>query len=159
MVGMSLLDTTCLYDQIGNEDVPRKRRVSVTLEEDWFQKNIHRSKQPSSLSVKRCWSMLKAPLDTYSSLQVMFLFKRSMLDWPKMGAAIAKLAEKEYFEAKAAKLLAIRAERRFHAKQLKMGKENSVRKHAKAICDFVTVKPVSTRAAKVADKPFKKQRK
>jgi hypothetical protein len=53
--------------------------------------------------VKRYWSLLKEPLTEHSALQSLYMIKRAMLDWPSMGAAIAKRASLEYCEARDAK--------------------------------------------------------
>ena len=40
-----------------------------------------------------------------SALPTLYMIRRAMLDWPKMGAAIAQLAHKEFKMEKAAKKL------------------------------------------------------
>mgnify|MGYP002809581965 FL=1 len=55
------------------------------------------------MNVKRYWSLLKEPLTEHSALQSLYMIKRAMLDWPSMGAAIAKRARLEYCEARDAK--------------------------------------------------------
>ena len=71
----------------------RSLDVTVTLEHDFFEMLCRRNKKPSTTSVKRWWGMLKRPLDDTNVYCTLNLTRRALLDWPKMGAAIAKMAE------------------------------------------------------------------
>jgi hypothetical protein len=65
------------------------------------------NKKPSAVSVQLYWSYLKEPLDAMSALPTLYMIRRAMLDWPKMGVAIAQLALKEFKMEKAAKKLKV----------------------------------------------------
>ncbi len=74
--------------------------VQVTVQSNWFRINNMRNKKPAASQVAKYWAeMLKAE-DSLSINVQLPLIKRAMLEWPKMGAAIAKLAQKEYLRAK-----------------------------------------------------------
>jgi hypothetical protein len=100
---MDIMEEIYLQEQIDRGGAPRQRGVQVTLEADWFRMTALRTKKPSALMVKRYWSLLKEPLTEHSALQSLYMIKRAMLDWPSMGAAIAKRASLEYCEARDAK--------------------------------------------------------
>jgi hypothetical protein len=100
---MDIMEEIHLQEQIDRGGAPRQRGVQVTLEADWFRMTALRTKKPSALMVKRYWSLLKEPLTEHSALQSLYMIKRAMLDWPSMGAAIAKRASLEYCEARDAK--------------------------------------------------------
>ena len=99
---MDIMEEIYLQEQIDRGGAPRQRGVQVTLE-DWFRMTALRTKKPSALMVKRYWSYLKEPMTEHSALQSLYMIKRAMLDWPSMGAAIARRARMEYLETKAAK--------------------------------------------------------
>ncbi len=73
----------------------RSRDVTVTLEHNFFQMLCRRNKKPSVTTVQRWWAVLKQPLDDTNALSILNLVRRALLDWPKMGAAIAKMAHQE----------------------------------------------------------------
>ena len=100
---MDIMEEIYLQEQIDRGGAPRQRGVQVTLEADWFRMTALRTKKPSALMVKRYWSYLKEPMTEHSALQSLYMIKRAMLDWPSMGAAIARRARMEYLETKAAK--------------------------------------------------------
>jgi hypothetical protein len=100
---MNIMEEIYLQEQIDRGGAPRQRGVQVTLEADWFRMTALRTKKPSALMVKRYWSYLKEPMTEHSALQALYMIKRAMLDWPSMGAAIARRASMEYVELKAAK--------------------------------------------------------
>ncbi len=100
---MDIMEEIYLQEQIDRGGVPRQRGVQVTLEADWFRMTALRTKKPSAMMVDRYWSFLKEPLSEHSALQTLYMIKRSMLDWPSMGAAIAKRARLEFCKARDAK--------------------------------------------------------
>jgi hypothetical protein len=82
---------------------PRSQDVTITLEPDYFQMRCRTNKKPSTTSVKRWWALLKRPMDDTNVSTTINLVRRALLDWPKMGAAIAKMAEQEFVLARKAK--------------------------------------------------------
>jgi hypothetical protein len=115
---MDLMEELHLHDQIARGGTPRQRGVTVTLEADWFRMTGLRTKKPSALSVDRYWAILKQPLDETCALQSLYMIKRALLDWPSMGAAIAKRASKEWVHAMLAKK---------HLKRAQLQKDNRAR--------------------------------
>jgi hypothetical protein len=89
-----------LHTEIFHGGVRRAPGVTVTLDKDWFRMHKLRAKKPSAISVKRYWALLKQPLDAMTALPTLYMIRKAMLDWPRMGAAIAKLAHKEFEVAK-----------------------------------------------------------
>ncbi len=73
----------------------RSQDVTVTLENDFFQMLCRRNKKPSKVTVKRWWALLKQPLDDTNVHSILNLVRRSLLDWPKMGAAISEKAQQD----------------------------------------------------------------
>jgi hypothetical protein len=69
--------------------------VTITLENNFFQMLCRRNKQPSKTTVQRWWALLKQPMDDTNAASILNLVRRALLDWPKMGAAIAKMAHQE----------------------------------------------------------------
>ena len=101
----------------------RSQDVTVTLEHDFFEMLCRRNKKPSTTSVKRWWGMLKRPLDDTNVYCTLNLMRRALLDWPKMGAAIAKMAGEELVERRKEKQL----RRRFAAKAAMKLKKQAIR--------------------------------
>ena len=83
---------------------PRSQDVTITLQNDFFLNVCRTNKNPAAKSVKRWWALLKQPLDSTNVYCTMNLVRRALLDWPKMGAAIAKMAEQEFVLARKEKL-------------------------------------------------------
>ena len=80
--------------------------VQVTLLPQWFSICKRWKQKPSVRMVKRYWALMQAPEDSKSMTVQLHMIKRAMIEWPKMGAAIAKLAQKQFHQAKKeAKLL------------------------------------------------------
>jgi hypothetical protein len=74
--------------------------VQVTVQSNWFRINNMRNKKPAASQVAKYWAEMQKAEDSLSINVQLHLIKRAMLEWPKMGAAIAKLAQKEYLRAK-----------------------------------------------------------
>ena len=89
-----------LRDAIFYGGVGKPVGVQVTLATDWFSIRNMRNKKPSVRQVAKYWAEMQKPEDSLSMSTQLFLVKRAMLEWPKMGAAIAKLAQKEFLLAK-----------------------------------------------------------
>jgi hypothetical protein len=89
---------------------PLSSNVTLILEHDYFQMFCHRNKKPSATMVKRWWAVLKRPLDVTNVYSTINLVRRALLDCPKMGAAIAKMARKEFVLAHKEKLRLYRVE-------------------------------------------------
>jgi hypothetical protein len=83
----------------------RSRDVTVTLEHNFFQMLCRRNKKPSVTTVQRWWAVLKQPLDDTNALSILNLVRRALLDWPKMGVAIAQMAKQELVLARKEKKL------------------------------------------------------
>ncbi len=79
--------------------------VTVTLEHNFFQMLCRRNKKPSMTTVQRWWAVLKQPLDDTNVHSILNLVRRSLLDWPKMGAAIAQMAQQDLVLARKEKEL------------------------------------------------------
>ncbi len=73
----------------------RSGDVTVTLENNFFQMLCRRNKKPSKTTVQRWWAVLKQPMDDTNAATILNLVRRALLDWPKMGAAIAQMAHQE----------------------------------------------------------------
>jgi hypothetical protein len=73
----------------------RSVHVTVTLENNFFQMLCRRNKKPSKTTVQRWWDVLKQPMDDTNAASILNLVRRALLDWPKMGAAIAQMAHEE----------------------------------------------------------------
>ncbi len=91
--------------------------VQVTLASDWFSIRNMRNKKPSVRQVARYWALMQAPEDSMAMNVQMHLIKRAMLEWPKMGAAIAKLARTEFLKAKK-EALAVKRRQLYKYKQM-----------------------------------------
>ncbi len=89
---------------------PLSTDVTLTLEPDYFQVLCRRNKKPSATSVKRWWAMIKRPMDDTHVYTPINLVRRALLDWPKMGAAISKMAHKEFVLARKEKVRLKRVE-------------------------------------------------
>ena len=89
-----------LHDDIFDGGVGKPAEVFVTVRQDWFRIRKLRNSKPSVSQVEKYWSWLKRPCDSFLVHSQLHMIKRSMLEWPKMGAAIAKLAQKEFLQAK-----------------------------------------------------------
>jgi hypothetical protein len=89
-----------LRDAASHGGVSRPVGVQLTLLPKWFAICNLRNKKPSVVQVARYWALMQAPEDSMSMNMQMHLIKRAMLEWPKMGAAIAKLAQKQFLQAK-----------------------------------------------------------
>jgi hypothetical protein len=74
--------------------------VQVTLQSNWFRITKMRNKKPAPSQVAKHWAELQKAEHSLSINVQLHLIKRAMLEWPKMGAAIAKLAQKEFIQAK-----------------------------------------------------------
>ncbi len=110
-VGSAMVEAAATYlNTYVRGGPPRSRDVTLTLEHDYFQMLCRRNKKPSATSVKRWWAVVKRPLDDTNVYSIMHLVRRALLDWPKMGASIAKMAEKEFVLARKEKLRRKRVE-------------------------------------------------
>jgi hypothetical protein len=89
-----------LPDLASHGGVSRPVGVQITLLPKWFAICNLRNKKPSVVQVARYWALMQAPEDSMAMNVQMHLIKRAMLEWPKMGAAIAKLAQKQFLQAK-----------------------------------------------------------
>ncbi len=98
---------------------PRDPDVTMTIPKDWFHMSCYKQTKPSVVTVQRYWNVLKQPLDAMSGLQTLYMIKKALIEWPKMGAAIAKLALKEYKIKQQAKKLKHKREWRASKKALK----------------------------------------
>jgi hypothetical protein len=96
---MDLEADNALHAEIFLGPPPQSPTVTVTLDKDWFRMYSSRNKKPTADSVKRYWAALKQPLNSGNALPVLYMIRRAMLDWPQMGAAIGKLARKEFEDA------------------------------------------------------------
>jgi hypothetical protein len=74
--------------------------VQVTLQPNWFKLRKIKNQKPSVRQVAKFWAELQDPEDSMSMHVQLHMIKRAMLEWPKMGAAIAKLARKKFLQAK-----------------------------------------------------------
>mgnify|MGYP002812533883 CR=1 FL=1 len=114
-VAMDTMSELALFELAGGG--PRRSRdVSVTLEHNFFQVLCRRNKKPSKVTVKMWWALLKQPLDDTNVHSILNLVRRSLLDWPKMGAAIAEKAQQDLVLARKEKEL----RKRVAAKAAKM---------------------------------------
>ena len=114
-VAMDTMSQLALFELAGGG--PRRSRdVSVTLEHNFFQVLCRRNKKPSEVTVKRWWALIKQPLDDTNVHSILNLVRRSLLDWPKMGAAIAEKAQQDLVLARKEKEL----RKRVAAKAAKM---------------------------------------
>jgi hypothetical protein len=108
----------------------RSQDVTVTLENDFFQMLCRRNKKPTTTSVKRWWGMLKRPMDDTNVHCTLNLVRRALLDWPKMGAAIAKMAGEEFAEQRKEKQLrkkfAARLARKLKQQTISEGKQRGM---------------------------------
>ncbi len=85
-----------LPHELPNAGAPRRWGVTVTLPKDWFQMHTSRNTKPAALTVKRYWALLEKPLDNRTAIEALCMMKRALIDWPKMGAAIGKLAHEKF---------------------------------------------------------------
>jgi hypothetical protein len=88
-----------LHDAIFYGGVGRPVGLQVTLLPTWFEVRKLKNKKPSVRQVAKYWAELQTPEDSLSMTMQLHKIK-GMLEWPKMGAAIAKLARKQFLQAK-----------------------------------------------------------
>ena len=74
--------------------------MTISLEDDWFRVLSIRNKKPKTSSVQKYWALLRKPWNDSDAMYTLFLGKGALLEWPKMGAAIAKTAQKEFLDLK-----------------------------------------------------------
>jgi hypothetical protein len=96
---MDTMAEQALLEFVG-ERPQRSREVTVTLQHNFFQVLCRRNKKPSKGTVKKWWAVLQQPLDDTNSYSILNLVRRALLDWPKMGAAIAQMAQQEHVLAR-----------------------------------------------------------
>jgi hypothetical protein len=89
-----------MHDAIFRGGVGRPVGVQVTLAKNWLSIQNMRNVKPSVRQVAKYWAEMQKPEDSLSMSMQLHLVKRALLEWPKMGAAIAKLAQKEFLQAK-----------------------------------------------------------
>jgi hypothetical protein len=109
-----------MHDAIFYGGVGRPMGVQVTLLPNWFAIRKMRNKKPSVRQVARYWAELQKSEDSLSMTMQLHMIKRAMLEWPKMGVAIGKLARKEYLEGKKAAKALRRRQLYKYKKMLKM---------------------------------------
>jgi hypothetical protein len=126
-----------LRDAIFHGGVGMPVGVQVTLASDWFSIRNMRNKKPSVRQAAKYWAEMQKPEDSLSMSNQLFLVKRAMLEWPKMGAAIAKLAQKEFLLAK---------------KEAKAHKRREFNKYKKMLRDPVPVMLDFVQADRAADR-------
>ena len=84
-----------------SEDGNRKERaVTVSVRPWWFQIRNVKQVKPSARQVKRWWTIIRKPATDLDVSTQLHMIKRAMIEWPKMGAAIGKLAQQEYQQEK-----------------------------------------------------------
>ena len=79
---------------------PQDGNLTLCLEDDWFRVLSIRNKKPKPSSVQKYWAVLRKPWNDSDAMYTLFLAKRALLEWPEMGAAIARLAQKELLDLK-----------------------------------------------------------
>jgi hypothetical protein len=79
---------------------PNPPGITVTVRPWWFEIRNVRHVKPSTLQVKRWWAIIRKPATDLDFSTQLHMIRRAMLEWPKMGAAIGKLAQQEHQQAK-----------------------------------------------------------
>jgi hypothetical protein len=79
---------------------PKPPGITVTVRPWWFQIRSVRHVKPSAIQVKRWWDIIRKPATDLDLSTQLHMIRRAMLEWPKMGAAIGKLAQQEHQLAK-----------------------------------------------------------
>ena len=74
--------------------------IKVTVRPWWFRIRSVRYVKPSAIQVKRWWNIIRKPATELDLPTQLHMIRRAMIEWPKMGAAIGKLAQQEHQCAK-----------------------------------------------------------
>ena len=83
----------------------RSQGLSVPMGHDCFEVLCCKNRNPTKPQVKRWYYMLRRPLDDTNVYCTLNLVRRALVDWPKMGAAIAKMAGQDIAERRKEKQL------------------------------------------------------
>jgi hypothetical protein len=85
-----------LHTEIFREGHRQTQEVTVKLDKDWFrvERRIHNA--PKAITVRRYWDIIRQPMESTTAFRQLYLIKKALIDWPSMGAAIAKVAQKEF---------------------------------------------------------------
>jgi hypothetical protein len=97
---MEMPTEVCRFQALLYDGNPGKPATTVTVRPWWFHIRKVRHVEPSAIQVKRWWAILKKPATDLVLKTQLNLIRRAMLEWPKMGAAIGKLAQQQHQLAK-----------------------------------------------------------